>query len=214
MSALVFTLMYAATLFILHPTMFRYTLLLAATCTVALAQTPSPPPGHDHSIEIPGLKKELFAGITAEDLLRPGTEPGSVKVTLVATFNAANYGMNFNGYSHGKAVLTIPVGTKVNVTFINPSPVPHSAIVIDKADTKKLQIPEPWFEGGASPKHLTGQTMGKSEFSFAADEAGEYALACGFPSHAVAGHWVALNVSADAKVPTIQFGDQPAKEVK
>jgi acyl-CoA reductase-like NAD-dependent aldehyde dehydrogenase/plastocyanin len=130
-----------------------------------------------------------------------------VKVTLVATFNAANYGMNFNGYSHGKAVLTLPVGTKVNVTFINPSPVPHSAIVIDKPDTKKLQIPEPWFTGGASTKHLMGQSMGKSEFSFTADEAGEYALACGFPSHAVAGHWVALNVSAEAKVPVIKHLD-------
>lgn len=197
------------------PAMFR-----PAFCAIALlsstsfAQTQAPPPGHDHSVEIPGLKKELFAGVTAEDLLRPGAEPGSVKVTLVATFNAANYGMNFNGYSHGKANLTIPVGTKVHVIFINPSPVPHSAIVIDRPDTKKLQIAEPWFPGGATPKHLVGQTMGKSEFSFTADEAGEYALACGFPSHAVAGHWVALTVSAEAKVPTLQFGDQPAKEVK
>ncbi len=178
------------------------------------AQTPAPPPGHDHGADMPGLKKELFAGITAEDLLKPGDKPGSVKVTLVATFNAANYGMNFNGYSHGKAVLTVPVGTQVQVTFINPSPVPHSAIVIDKPDTKKLQVPEPWFPGGASPKHLTGQTVGKSEFAFTADEAGDYALACGFPSHAVAGHWVALKVSAEAKVPTLQLGDQPAKEVK
>jgi hypothetical protein len=195
-----------------RPIFFCLSVLTAATVS---AQTPaSPPPGHDHGVEIPGLKKELFAGITAEDLLRPGSESGSVKVTLVATFNAANYGMNFNGYSHGKAVLTVPVGTKVHVTFINPSPVPHSAIVIDRPDTKKLQVPEPWFPGGATPKHLTGQTMGKSEFSFVADEAGEYALACGFPSHAVAGHWVALTVSAEAKVPTLQFGDQPAKEVK
>jgi hypothetical protein len=30
----------------------------------------------------------------------------------------------------------------------------------------------------------------------------------------VAGHWVSLNVSADAKVPTLQLGDLPAKEVK
>lgn len=196
--------------------MFRPLCLSLAFAAASLqAQTPaSPPPGHDHSMEIPGLKKELFEGITADDLLRPGTEPNSVKVTLVATFNAANYGMNFNGYSHGKAILTIPVGTKVNVTFINPSPVPHSAIVIDKPDTKKLQIAEPWFKGGASPKHLVGQTMGKSEFSFTADEAGEYALACGFPSHGVAGHWISLNVSADAKVPTLQLGDLPAKEVK
>ncbi|MCA1963881.1 MAG: hypothetical protein LDL31_08050 [Prosthecobacter sp.] len=190
-------------------------LLLATSAALpAIAQTPAPAPGHDHGAEMPGLKKELFAGITPEDLLKPGSEPGSVKVTLVATFNAANYGMNFNGYSHGKAILTVPVGTKVHVTFINPSPVPHSAIVIDKPDTKKLQVAEPWFPGAATPKHLTGQTMGKSEFSFTADEAGEYALACGFPSHAVAGHWVALNVSATAKVPTLQLGELPAKEVK
>lgn len=193
--------------------MLRSLLSLALFITASLhAQTP--PPGHDHSAEMPGLKKELFAGITADDLLKPGSTANSVKVVMVAAFNAANYGMNFNGYSHGKAVLTVPVGWKVEVTFINPSPIPHSAIVCEKAETKKLQIPEPYFEGGATPKHIMGQTVGKADFSFTADEAGEFALACGFPSHAVAGHWVALNISAEAKVPTIQFGDQPAKEVK
>lgn len=187
------------------------TLILAALPLAA--QTP--PAGHNHGgAEIPGLKKELFAGIQADDLLKPGAAPRSVKVTLVATFNAANYGMNFNGYSHGKALLTVPVGWKVDVTFINPSPIPHSALVIERADTKKLQIAEPWFEGGATPKHLTGQSMSKAEFSFTADEAGEYALACGFPAHAVAGHWVALDVSAEAKVPSLKLGDQPAVEIK
>lgn len=193
--------------------MLRSLLSLALFITASLhAQTS--PPGHDHSAEMPGLKKELFAGITADDLLKPGATANSVKVVMVAAFNAANYGMNFNGYSHGKAVLTVPVGWKIDVTFINPSPIPHSAIVCEKAETKKLQIPEPYFEGGATPKHIMGQTVGKADFSFTADEAGEFALACGFPSHAVAGHWVALNISAEAKVPTIQFGDQPAKEVK
>lgn len=194
--------------------LFPCLLLSTLALLPAAAQTPAPPPGHDHGPEMPGLKKELFAGVVPEDLLRPGDAPGSVKVTLVATFNAANYGMNFNGYSHGRAVLSVPVGTKVHVTFINPSPVPHSAIVIDRPDTKKLQVAEPWFPGGASPKHLTGQTMGKSEFTFTADEAGEYALACGFPSHAVAGHWVAFTVSAELKTPTLQLGDQPAREVR
>jgi hypothetical protein len=192
----------------LRPTLF----LIVFSALAVSAQTP--PPGHDHTMEIPGLKKELFAGVTADDLLRPGATPNSVKIMLVATFNAANYGMNFNGYSHGKAILTVPVGWKVDVTFINPSPIPHSAIICEKADTKKLQIPEPYFTGGATPKHLTGQTMGKAEFSFTPDEGGEFALACGFPSHALAGHWLGFNVSAEAKVPTLQFGDQPAKEVK
>jgi hypothetical protein len=121
--------------------------------------------------------------------------------------------MNFNGYSHGKALLTVPKDWTVKVTFINPSPIPHSAIIVEKDDTKKLQIPEPYFAGGASPKHLIGLTMGKADFSFVADEAGEYALACGFPAHALSGHWLSFDVSADAKAPTIQFGDQAAKEV-
>lgn len=182
--------------------------------TSAFSQTPAaPPPGHDHTAMIPGIKTELFAGITEADLLKLGDQPKSVKIVLVATYNSANYGMNFNGYSHGKAVLTVPKDWTVNVTFINPSPIPHSAIVIDKDDTKKLQTPEPYFAGGAVPKHLVGMTLGKADFKFVADEAGEYALACGFPAHAMAGHWIAFNVSADAKTPTLQFGDQPAKEV-
>lgn len=189
--------------------------LLTLHLLVALslaAQTP--PADHGHGTAIPGIKHELFAGLTEADLLRPGKAAKSVHVTLVATFNAANYGMNFNGWSHGKAVLTVPTGWSVQVTFINPSPIPHSAIVIERADTKKLQVAEPWFEGGATPKHLTGQTFSKAEFSFTADEAGEYALACGFPAHAVAGHWVALNVRDDATTPTLQLGEGEPAAVK
>lgn len=191
--------------------------ILALLCLAPLtqAQTPAtPPPGHDHSLNIPGIKKELFEGITDADLLKLGNEPKSVKVTLVATFNAANYGMNFNGWSHGKAILTVPVGWKVDVTFINPSPIPHSAIIIEKSDTKKLQITEPYFEGGATPKHLVGLTVGQATMSFTPDEAGEFALACGFPAHAVSGHWLAFNVSADAKAPSLQLGEKAAVEIK
>ncbi len=146
--------------------------------------------------------------------MKLGDKPKTVKITLVATFNAANYGMNFNGYSHGKAIYTVPKDWTVEVTFINPSPIPHSAIVTEKSEVKKLQVPEPYFEGGAIPKHLIGLTLGKADFSFVAEEAGEFALACGFPAHAVAGHWVAFNISAEAASPTLQLGEQPAKEIK
>ncbi len=180
----------------------------------ALSAFGQAPAGHDHTAEIPGLKKEMFAGITSDDLLKLGARPKSVKVVLVATFNAANYGMNFTGYSHGQAVLTVPKDWSVDVTFINPSPIPHSAIVIEKADTKKLQVAEPYFAGGAIKDHLKGLSMGKADFSFVADEAGEFALACGFPAHAATGHWITFNVSAEAKAPTLKLGDLPAKEIK
>lgn len=164
--------------------------------------------------EIAGLKKELYAGITEADFLTLGPEPKSAKVILVATFTAENYGMNFDGYSHGKAVFTIPTGWKVDVTFINPGPVPHSAVVVDRDAVRKLQVGDPAFPGAATPNAVMGLSLSKANFSFVASEAGDYAFACGFPSHAAGGHWVALQVSNEAKVPTLKLGDAPAVEAR
>lgn len=184
--------------------------------SLSIAQQPATPPAvHDaHAVDIPGLKKELFAGITEADFLKLSDKPKTVKVILVATFTSANYGMNFNGYAHGKAIFTIPKDWTVEVTFINPSPIPHSAIVVEKDQTKKLQMGTPYFDGAGVPKPEVGISLNKAEFKFVADEEGEYAFACGFPAHAINGHWLALNVSADAKAPTLQLGDKPAVEAK
>jgi hypothetical protein len=207
------------------------TLLTFAVCLTANAQEPAKPAGPAKPAEKPatenkdphaehgtsatsGLKKELIAGITEADFLKLGDKPKTVKATLVAVWSEDNYGMNFNGYSKGTAVYTIPKDWTVEVTYINPSPIPHSLIVIEKDQVSKLQVPEPFFKGAAVPKHLQGISYGKSTFSFTANETGEYAFACGFPAHAVAGHWIALNVSVDAKAPTLKLGDKPAVEAK
>ncbi|MEI6537071.1 MAG: sulfocyanin-like copper-binding protein [Verrucomicrobiaceae bacterium] len=195
---------------------FASLIFILATAS-AMAQTTAPVTGHDHSAANPvlsGLKKELIEGITEKDFLKLGDKPQTVKITLVAVFTDANYGMNFNGYAKGGAIYTIPKGWTAEVTYINPSPIPHSAIVIERADTKKLQIPAPYFKGGAIPNHLQGLAYNKAVFSFVADEAGEYALACGFPAHAMNGHWIALDVDEKAKVPTLKLGDGPVKEAK
>jgi len=163
---------------------------------------------------VPGLKKELFAGFKEADSMKRGAEPKTVKVVLVATFTADNHGMNFNGYSHGNATWFIPKGWTVEVEFINPSPVPHSAIVVERPDVKKLQVPEPWFEGAAVEKHLQGIALSKATFTFTPDEEGEFAFACGFPAHALAGHWVALEVTAEDSEPMIQLGEGEAKKVE
>ena len=198
----------------------RFCLILAASIALnAPAQTPAPPAppaGHDHAAmaAMAGLKKELVEGLTEADFLKLGDKPKTAKITLVAVWSAANYGMNFNGHSKGTLVYTIPKDWSVEVTYINPSPIPHSAIVCEKAETKKLQVPQPYFKGGAVPNHLTGLSYGKATFTFTADEAGEYALACGFPAHALNGHWVALDVDDKIKVPTIKLGDGPVREAK
>lgn len=198
---------------LLLPALFITTSVLAQK-PAAPAPAPAAATEHGHGTEIPGLKKELFAAITEADFLKLGDKPKTVKLVLVATYSAANYGMNFNGYSHGKAVYTIPQDWTVEVTFINPSPIPHSLIVVEKDTTQKLQMGEPFFPGGGVPKPEVGMSFAKAEFSFVTDETGEFALACGFPAHAINGHWLALNVSADAKVPTLRLGDQPPVEAK
>lgn len=192
-----------------------FSVLLLVSSFSSAQQPAAPPAGHDaHAVDIPGLKKELFAGITEADFLKLSDKPKTVKVTLIATYTSANYGMNFNGHAHGKATFTIPKDWTVEVTFINPSPIPHSAIVVEKDMTKKLQMGAPYFDGAGVPKPEVGISLNKAEFSFVADEEGEYAFACGFPAHAINGHWLALNVSADAKAPTLQLGDKPAVEAK
>lgn len=186
---------------------------LSVSAVAADEKTPAPAADHaDHAAADSGLKKELIAGLTEKDFLRLGDKPMTVKLTVVAVWTAENYGMNFNGFAKGNALYTIPKGWTVEVTYINPSPIPHSLIVIEKGDTKKLQVPEPYFKGAGVPDHIKGLSYGTHKFSFTADEAGEYALACGFPAHALNGHWIGLDISEDAKEPTLKLGEkEPVK---
>ncbi len=195
----------------LLPNFFFASLLVLSNLPAQEAKPANPHGSHG---SVPGLKKELFAGITEADFMKLGDKPKTVKVVLIATYTDDNHGMNFNGFSKGAATWYVPVGWTVEVEFINPSPVPHSAIVIEQADTKKLQVTEPWFEGGAVEKHIQGIALAKAAFTFTADEEGEYAFACGFPAHAIAGHWVALEVTGADTKPMLKLGEAAAKEVQ
>lgn len=199
----------------------RLSFIFLSSCLVAVnlsAQevkpTSDPHTTHVAHGSVPGLNKALYEGITEADFMKLSDKPKTVKVVLIATYSDDNHGMNFNGYSKGAATWFVPVGWTVEVEFINPSPVPHSAIVIEQADTKKLQMAEPWFEGGAVEKHIQGIAMSKATFSFTATEEGEYAFACGFPAHAIAGHWVGLEVTAEGTKPMLKLGAADAKEIK
>jgi hypothetical protein len=182
-------------------------------CLIGLGE--EKPAAHDPSTHAAsGIKQSLIEGVTEADFLKLGDKPKTVKLTVVATFTQANHGMNFNGYSHGKAVYTIPKGWTVDVTFINPSPVPHSLIVVDRDMVKKVQMGAPAFDGASVPNPTQGMSLKKTAFSFMAGEAGDYALACGFPTHALSGHWLAFNIRDDAIAPTLKLGDAEAKEAK
>lgn len=183
------------------------------TLVGAAATAQEKPPAHDAAAHgTSGLKKELIEGITDADFLRLVDAPKTVRITLVAAYTPVNYGMNFNGFFKGNATYTVPTGWNVEVTFVNPSPVPHSVVVVEKEKTKKVQMGDPAFPGASIPNPVQGMSLNKATFKFTAGEAGDYALCCGFPTHALSGHWVAFNVRDDAKVPTLKVGEAAPRE--
>jgi len=188
--------------------MFR---IIALACALALnlmlqaADAPTAPTGHDHGTPSGDSKaaepqESMFLSVD------PNT-PKTARLVVVSAYNPVNYGMNFNGFAKGGARYTIPQGWTVSVNFTNNSPVPHSAIVVEKPMVKKLQMGEPAFKGASTPYPVRGTTgKGGVAFQFVADEAGEFAIACGFPSHSANGHWIAFDVSPTATAPSLQFG--------
>ena len=108
---------------------------------------------------------------------------------------------NFNGYGNGDVTVVVPVGAEVTVNFSNEDPnLAHSIGVAAFSSNPPAALDEtPVFEGAISsnPTDMTASTMtGESEsFTFTADQAGEYSLACYIPGHAVSGMWIGFTVS-------------------
>ena len=53
-----------------------------------------------------------------------------------------------------------------------------------------------------------GEPLPGRHFTFTPDEKGKFAIACGFPTHALAGHWIYLIVGDENTKPTYQSGDE------
>jgi sulfocyanin len=126
-------------------------------------------------------------------------------LTLIAGWNDANGGLNFDGYSNGKPVVTVPLGWHVQVTFSNRSAAPHSVEVI----AYHTPIPETGFRAAFtnahSPDPIDGITQDHKpqRFAFVASKAGRYMIICGVPGHASSGMWERFVVAKTARTATL-----------
>ena len=122
----------------------------------------------------------------------------TVTLTLIAGYNLARRGFNFNGYSTGTMVISVPRGARVRVIFRNQGRFPHSAIIARyAARTHDSSSGFPLaFPGAHTPDPLHGITQGKiQQFTFVAGRVGRYALVCGVGHHAQAGMWDVFQVT-------------------
>ena len=125
----------------------------------------------------------------------------TVTLTLVASYTNSTSGLNYNGFSNGKMVVTVPTGWTVNVQFSNKGPLPHSAAIVSGASATT-----PAFPGAGLPSSelQTGIAAGQTaSFSFKTGKPGTYRIACLVPGHEALGMWDSFVVSSSGS-PSIK----------
>jgi alcohol dehydrogenase (cytochrome c) len=129
----------------------------------------------------------------------------AVVMKTVAAQTVSNNGFNFNGYSKGKATLTVPLGWTVTQEFSNNSAVPHSLAITKNTKGK----PNLLTSGLGAPLETPNATAGvrkgvKQLFSFAVTQPGTYYMVCLVPGHLAAGMYIDLVVSKTAKAASFK----------
>lgn len=132
----------------------------------------------------------------------------TVTMTVVAGQTAENNNWNFNGMVRGEGTIVVPTGYAIQITFENTDPtmIVHSMGVGQVSQTTEAMFtdPSPAFAGAITTNPtdpINATKNGASEtINFVADTAGDYALICYTPAHALTGMWIGFRVSADGEV--------------
>jgi sulfocyanin len=137
--------------------------------------------------------------------LKANVKARTAYLTLIAGWSDANGGLNFDGYSNGKMVVTVPLGWHVQVTFSNRSAAPHSVEVI----AYHAPVPETGFTAAFKNAHSRDPIDGITQdhqpqrFAFVATRPGRYMIICGVPGHASSGMWERFVVAKTARTATL-----------
>ena len=123
----------------------------------------------------------------------------TVSLRLIAGYNSAYDGFNFNGYGKGQVLVEVPRGWRVKVRCVNnSSSMRHSCAIV-----RGVGAAAPAFRGAASAAPQVGLPPGQTAlFSFRATRAGTYRIACLVPAHEQAGMWDVLDVTR-ARLPAV-----------
>jgi Sulfocyanin (SoxE) domain len=128
------------------------------------------------------------------------TATHTVTVTLIAAYDGANNGFNFDGYSR-LLMWTVPRGWKVRVVCTNRGPLRHSCAVV--RDTNSTI---PAFRGAATPQPQIGLEAGHTaSFAFRASTPGIYRFACLVPGHEGARMWDVFQIIGRGKPSVVDL---------
>ncbi len=126
-----------------------------------------------------------------------------VTITLIASYDDANGGFNFDGYSR-YLMWTVPRGWTVRVVCKNRGPLRHSCAVVHGANSAT-----PAFRGAEIPHPQIGLEAGhNARFTFRASRKGVYRFACLVPGHETARMWDVLKITRGGKPSVVDLRAQ------
>ena len=142
--------------------------------------------------------------------LRADAASKTAELQLVGGLTDLNGGMNFDGFSRGALVVTVPQGWNVVLHFKNQDPnLPHSVEVIPDANAVPGGPVPPAFEHAATGRVEQGFSAGQgADVRFVAGKIGAFLIFCAVPGHGAAGMWIRLTVSATADKPGLATGPE------
>ncbi len=116
----------------------------------------------------------------------------TVDLKVIAGYNNAGAGFNYDGYDKGAMTVTVPLGYKIVTHFENSanSELPHSFVLVPGKGSFSLVKPSPVFKNASSPDPTVGTAPGGSAtVTFVASKAGTYRFVCLVPGHFEGGMW-------------------------
>ncbi|HLX32307.1 MAG TPA: sulfocyanin-like copper-binding protein [Gaiellaceae bacterium] len=132
--------------------------------------------------------------------LRADAHNHTATVTLIASYDNANNGFNFDGYSR-ELMWVVPRGWTVRVVCENKGPLRHSCAVVAGASATR-----PAFPGAATPHPTSGLAPGaRATFSFRATKTGVFRFACLVPGHEDARMWDVFKVVRRGKPAVVDL---------
>ena len=121
-------------------------------------------------------------------------------ITLVASYDGANGGFNFDGYSR-TLMWTVPRGWTVRVVCENHGPQRHSCAVVRGANVSK-----PAFRGASTPQPGIGLEAGQTKrFTFRATKKSVNRFASLVPGDEVARMWDVLKITRGGKPSVVDL---------
>lgn len=116
----------------------------------------------------------------------------SVVFTLIAGYPAGDIQFNYDGYTNGTLVITVPADWQATIQCENHGTVPNScAVVKNRTDLAPIEA------GWSTPDPLHGLDPGQSAaFVFSPHQAGSYRIASLVGGNEASGMWADLEVTA------------------